>query len=408
MLAVAQNVDGATRLSPSVRAEVAAAIARLAGMLDPTVIATRAAQEASVLARMDLVGIALVEGQNTVVMKGAVGGASDWFPNMRLQIDPGHGFAGTILSTGRPLRLNTRFAEQGIHALDPIDGEPGDVVLDEAYASHLRERVAPESVREYIGIPIAIEGNVLGVLYAGNRRRESCADSRTILLQFASFLAPVLDTAVRARRAAVAELTRERERIAFGLHDTIGQILFGIGVGAQRARRLLDEEPVAAKLQLDFIEQEASRAGAHLRGILASLAEPAQELDLEKEARILASMLAARSSICTDVVVSGTPRTLAAEICSVLTSVVGEGLHNVEKHGNARCAIVSLHYGVSEVCVTVQDDGQGLRDRAVLDRPSADGSGRGLWSLRKRVERLGGQLGVRALDGGGTVLRASI
>lgn len=237
MAALAQNAAQTRPASPAAGADIAAAIGRLAGLLDPVVIATRAAHEASALASMDLVGIALVEGQNTVVMKGAVGGASDWFPNMRLQIDPGQGFAGTILSTGRPLRLNTLVAGRGIHALDPLDGEPQDIVLDEAYASHLRERVAPESVREYIGVPLSVDGAVLGVLYAGNRRRESCADSRAILLQFANLLAPVLDTVVRARRAAVAELTRERERIAFGLHDTIGQILFGIGVSAQRARR---------------------------------------------------------------------------------------------------------------------------------------------------------------------------
>lgn len=386
---------------------VIVAISRIAGLLDPTVIATRAAQEARALAEMDLVGIAIVDGPNSVVMKGAVGEASEWFPNMRLHVDPGQGFAGTILSTRRPLRLDTLATEDGIHAFDPVDGEPSGPMLDKVYASHLRRRVAPEHVREYIGIPIALDDGVFGVLYAGNRTRESRAEGRMALFRFATMLAPILAASLQARRNAVAELARERERIAFSLHDTVGQILFGIGVSAQRLGRSLAELPDSARIELKFIEQEVARASAHLRGILSSLSETEDEADLVTEAKILAGMLTARSGISADVLVSGTPRKLPSQAFVTLVAVVGEGLHNVEKHAGARSVIVSLRYGASDITVTVQDDGVGLVAGKTPGAAGA-GAGRGLTSLRRRVERLRGRLSIRTLEGGGTALRAVI
>lgn len=386
------------------------AVSRLSGLLDSSVIATKAAQEARRLADVDLVGIAVVEGRNSIVMMGTAGGTSEWFSRLRMDVDIGVGFAGTILATRLPLIFNPQHPDRGIFAYDAADGAVGDPVLGPVYATHLKQRISPEGLSEYIGVPIELNGQILGLLYAGNRKETPSPDrNRAILARFAGMIAPALSSARSAREAAVAELNRERERIALSLHDTIGQILFGIGAGAKRGQAFLSHDDIGkAAGELTFVELEASRAAAHLREILRNLGERPAEQALDNEVRILAGMFSNRTGIPADVIVSGPPRCASPEVFTVLVAMTREGLHNVEKHAGASAVIVSLHYGSDRITLSVQDDGRGVGRNFQIGPDSGDGSRLGLSSLRRRVERIGGEFVLHGRSDGGCTLRGTV
>jgi signal transduction histidine kinase len=382
-----------------------AAAGRLSGLLDSSVIATKAAHEARVLADVDLVGIAVVEGAGSVVMMGTAGGESEWFSRLRLNVDIGVGFAGTILASRLPLFFDTLETDSGIYAYDPRDGAASARVLGPEYASHLKQRISPERLREYIGVPIELNGEALGVLYAGNREGKSASGrSRVILARFAAMIAPALSAARAARDAAVAEIARERERISLSLHDTIGQILFALGASAKRGQLMVRDDPSRLAEEFRFIELEASRAAAHLREILRNLGEPPAGLALENEIRILASMFSKRTGVPADVIVGGAGRAIGPDVFAVLLGVAREGLHNVEKHADASAVVVTLHYAADSITLSVQDDGGGIGAGSATS--GVDGIG--LASLRRRVERLGGRLLVETREDGGATLRAII
>jgi signal transduction histidine kinase len=401
-----RDLAGGDSLAREDLEKLIAAIGRISGLLDSSVIANKAAQEARALTGVDLVGIAVVEGDNSIVMIGTSGVESEWYSRLRLSVDIGQGFAGTILATRLPLFVNMLDLNGGVVSYDAVDGSMSEPLLDPAYATHLRQRMLPEHLNEYIGIPIELNDEVLGLLYAGNRgAKPTPKKSRILLARFSAMIAPALSSARRARDAAVNDLARERERIAQGLHDTIGQILFGIGTVAKRAQgRDLGPDTVVAD-DLRLIELEASRAAAHLREVLRAISDVPSESALEVEARILAGMFTQRTGTPAEVIVSGTSRALKPDELSTLVAVVREGLHNVEKHAAASTAVVMVHFAVREVTVVVQDDGRGVP--AKLKIPTA-GRQNGLASLNRRLERVGGSLEVARSDDSGTRLKAVI
>jgi signal transduction histidine kinase len=108
--------------------------------------------------------------------------------------------------------------------------------------------------------------------------------------------------------------------------------------------------------------------------------------------------------VATDLTVSGTPRSTAAD--PALLRVVQEALSNAARHSGACRVAISLDYLEDEVLLDVHDDGTGFR----LDpgrRPSAAG-GHGLSSMAERLRLAGGTLAVESEPGAGCVVSAAV
>jgi signal transduction histidine kinase len=77
-----------------------------------------------------------------------------------------------------------------------------------------------------------------------------------------------------AQRAATAEQlaeSRERNRLARELHDSVSQTIFSVTLTAQAARLLLDREPARVPELLDRLESMTGGALAQLRSLIAKL-----------------------------------------------------------------------------------------------------------------------------------------
>jgi signal transduction histidine kinase len=385
---MSRAADDDAQLALAELAELLAASRRVAGLLDSAVLAQRAAGEARQLVGTDIATIALVEDPTLLVMRGTAGTRTSAIGN--LHIPRGTGIGGKILLERRPLGTDDYAADEG------ITREHVGVVAD------------AEGIRSVVGVPIEDEEQVLGILYGGLRSVGSVGDrGRSLLIEFARSLGPLLSSTRQAEQAKRHAAQAERHRIALELHDSLGQLLFGIGLSARRAQAGANT-PADLLTSLENIELGASRAASQLRDTLREMAPASPQEALATAIRMDAEAFTDRSGVATHFVVVGEPIELRAPLPVVLLAVVREALHNVEKYALARSVVVTLYYGTRDAGVVVQDDGVGLPKDFRIEPLPRGGHGLGLASLLQRTQQVGGNLILMPNEDGGVTLRASV
>jgi signal transduction histidine kinase len=385
--------DDAAQVALADLTALLAACRRVTGLLDEAVLAQRASAEARKLVTAELSALALVDDPTLLVMRGTSGIRSPAIGQLR--IPRGTGLGGRILLERRPIAVSDYAHDQ------EISRELVDVVADE------------EGIRALVGVPIEHDDQVLGILYAGLRTAGSLGTrGEAMLLEFARSLGPQLQSTRQVELARQLSVQEERHRIALELHDTVGQLLFGIGVAARRAQASFSDSTQTGAVDLlkdlKSIEEGASRTAAELRAALRALAPATPHEGLATMVRMDAAAFSDRTGVPAHFVVVGEPIELAPAVQAVLVAVVREGLHNVEKHARASSVILTLYYTENDAGIVIQDDGVGLQVDLAFEPVPRSGHQMGLASLLHRTQRLGGTLVALANEDGGTTLRASI
>jgi signal transduction histidine kinase len=204
-----------------------------------------------------------------------------------------------------------------------------------------------------------------------------------------------------ARRRAV----EERLRIARDLHDSLTNSMSVIqvqaGVAVHLARKRGEDVPPA----LLAIQEAGATAAKELRATLGVLRsdEDGDDRGLSQLDSLVARARAAGLPVTVNL--TGSQRSLPAEVDQAAYRIVQEALTNVSRHAGHARASVQLHYTPEALCVQVDDDGNGSGARAGT-RPS--GPGLGLIGMRERVSALGGRLHAGPRDGGGFQVRAEL
>jgi signal transduction histidine kinase len=91
----------------------------------------------------------------------------------------------------------------------------------------------------------------------------------------------------------------------------------------------------------------------------------------------------------------------------VLFRVIQEALANVARHAGAEHVSIELQQEDACMSAHITDDGQGFDlDQALVK--SRQGGHLGLWSMRERVEQLGGQFEVHSAPGQGTTVKIKV
>ncbi|MEV4196273.1 sensor histidine kinase, partial [Streptomyces toxytricini] len=158
------------------------------------------------------------------------------------------------------------------------------------------------------------------------------------------------DSRGRAHDALAAEL----RRIERDLHDGPQARLVALGMTLDRAGRLLEADPPAARALLRDVRSTAERALQDLRELVHGIHPPVlADRGLGDAVRSLAldSFL--------DIRVEGVlPGRLPAPVESAAYFAVSEALANAAKHARAREVCVSLAYGEGLLRIAVADDGR--------------------------------------------------
>lgn len=193
----------------------------------------------------------------------------------------------------------------------------------------------------------------------------------------------------------------ERLRMARELHDTIGQALYGIALGAQTAAGYLESDPRRAADALAYIQSAAENARIELRALLFDLRP--DSLDSEGLHCALvkwADLLRVRYGLDARVDVEEEPDVPLA-VKEALYAIAREATTNVAKHARARRVTLLLRQSAT-LTLTIADDGIGF------DLSQSLPGHYGLSGMRERVSALGGRLEIASAPGHGTTISAMI
>jgi signal transduction histidine kinase len=207
----------------------------------------------------------------------------------------------------------------------------------------------------------------------------------------------------RDTRAAEA-VAEERTRIARELHDVVSHAISVVVLQARGGRKLLSEEPDAAREAFDVIERVSEQALTEMRRLLGLLRQEDEELVLAPQpslARIdeLVSALKA-SGLPVEVTVEGEPAPLPPGVDVSAYRIVQEALTNSLKHAGPARAHVYVRYHDDDVELEILDDGAGTGN--------GGGTGHGLAGIRERVAVIGGEMDTGRRPDGGYAVRARL
>ncbi|MFV0136484.1 MacS family sensor histidine kinase [Streptomyces sp. HMX87] len=212
-----------------------------------------------------------------------------------------------------------------------------------------------------------------------------------------------------ARALEIEAATRERERLARDIHDSVLQVLAmvqrrGAVLGGEAAElgRLAGEQEVALRtlvsggmVPVSRVSEDAAE-GAVVRAVEEpETDEPAGPVDLRT---LLAPCAGARVNLAEP----GAPVLLAPDTAREMTAAVGAALDNVRKHaGEHARAWILIEDEPDEVIVTVRDDGPGIPEGR-LDEAEGEGRLGVALSIRGRLRDLGGTADLVSVPGQGT------
>ncbi|MDY6954702.1 MAG: sensor histidine kinase [Thermodesulfobacteriota bacterium] len=198
---------------------------------------------------------------------------------------------------------------------------------------------------------------------------------------------------------ALAE-ERERRRIALEVHDRIGQ---NLAFAKMRLKTIpsapsSDEAAKAISDVLKLIDDTIR----HTRELVSEIASPAlYELGLLPAVELLAQQTQERHGIVVTVSDDGKPKPLSHDLRVLLYQALRELLVNTVKHAQAASADVSIAGNGDHICIKVEDDGRGFDPERTVATAVKRGS-YGLFSIKERLQPLGGSLHLDSRPGQGT------
>ncbi|MFE7772343.1 MacS family sensor histidine kinase [Streptomyces sp. NPDC057445] len=225
-----------------------------------------------------------------------------------------------------------------------------------------------------------------------------------------------------ARALEIEAATRERERLARDIHDSVLQVLAmvqrrGTAIGGEAAElgRMAGEQEVALRNLVVGGLVPASRVSEdETQGAVVRIVDESDESDEGGSGTggsrtcDLRSLLAPHAGCRVTLSEPGAPVLLPVPVAKELASAVGAALDNVRRHaGDGAQAWILVEDWPHEVIVTVRDDGPGIPEGRLAQ---AEGEGRlGVaLSIRGRLRDIGGTAELVSVPGQGTEVELKV
>ncbi len=265
-----------------------------------------------------------------------------------------------------------------------------------------------------LAVPLTMMGgvrfaNVFGLVFA-----------RSLLFALVGYVVVRLMRAQRAQRKALARanaqlaryamtleqltISRERNRLARELHDTLAHTLSAVAVQLEATSALWDNNPAAARAMLEGSLTVTREGLSEARRAIQSLrAAPLEDLGLALAIRNLAESVATRADLALNFQEPEHISDLEPMVEQGIYRIADEAMVNVAQHANARHLTVRLDQVGERLTLAVSDDGCGFDTTS----PPPDGH-YGLRGMRERAEMIGGALEVESRPGQGTTVRLTV
>lgn len=304
----------------------------------------------------------------------------------------------------------------GIRSDQDIFGRSIEQFVDEEYSDRLRirrdrvmETGEAASIQEYKvkrsdGTSVEVEGQGVRIVLDG---KPSLMNSfRDISARKRAEAALTNSMEQLHLLAAKLENIREEERrfISHEVHDELGQVLTALKLDIAFLRKtgfgnqaMFDEKMMSMLTLADSAIKTVQNISSKLRpgmlddlGLVAAV-EWATE-DFQKRAGISCSLKLPETELDLD-----------EKRSTVLFRILQEGLTNVARHAQAKHIDVTLSDSVSEVTLTILDDGVGIREEQIQSTRSI-----GLLGIRERLHPFRGICTIKRRAQGGTELAIRI
>lgn len=194
-------------------------------------------------------------------------------------------------------------------------------------------------------------------------------------------------------------ISRERNRLARELHDTLAHTLSALSVQLETTKAYWDVDPAAAQAMLDT-SLTATRSGLQetRRALKALRAAPLEDLGLLLALRQLAEENASRAHVHLALSLPERLPALSPPVEQTLYRIAQEALANVVHHAHASALTVALEVE-DTLSLQVQDDGIGF-----TAAPEAHAGHFGLPGMQERAALVGGILRIEGRPGNGTTV----
>lgn len=198
-------------------------------------------------------------------------------------------------------------------------------------------------------------------------------------------------------------LSRERNRLARELHDTVAHTLTALSVSLETAKAYFD---VDLNQTRDLVDKsiDATRKGVDetRRALKALRSSDLEDLGLRLAIKKVAESAASRFSLDLDLTLDPMP-SLSPDIEQTIYRVAQEAIENVTKHAEAKKIKVELLNQDNHIHLIVEDNGLGF------DTKSKQPTGHfGLIGMKERAELAGGSLTIESEKNKGTKVTLKI
>lgn len=249
----------------------------------------------------------------------------------------------------------------------------------------------------WMGVPLIVKEQVIGMLgFDHDQPHYYTPHHAELALAFASHAAIAIENARLYEQARALASLEERQKLARELHDSVSQALYGISLGAQTARVLLDSDPSQVAKPLDYVVDLADAALTEMRALIFELRPKSLEteglvaaLTKQAEATHARHRLVVNTRFCEE-------PPLSMPIKEALYRITQEALHNIVKHAHATQVDLQLACDPTHLQLEIKDNGQGF------DASGTFPGHLGLRSMRERAEQVGGHFTLESAKGMGT------
>ena len=194
--------------------------------------------------------------------------------------------------------------------------------------------------------------------------------------------------------------TKERNRLAREIHDTIGHTLTGIATGLEACIEIIDWDVKKTKSQMIKISELSKEGLLEVRRSVSELRPDATErLALIPAIQKLADNITECTKTKVNLSIVGTVRKLWIEEEETAYRFIQEGITNAVRHGKAKEINISFQFNPNTIKIEIIDDGIGC---AVIEE------GFGLSHIREMVGLLNGKTNYFSQSGTGFTMYAEL
>ncbi len=302
-------------------------------------------------------------------------------------------------------RVSHRLGNWGrrVEAFEPADLRPQ--ALSDAEVPGFLSRAR---LRSLLSVPMTSPGGLRARILLGRARSNFSREDLEFCQTLAAQIAIILDNILLQEKAEELAVAEERARIARDLHDGFVQSLASIDVGIEFCRRLAGREPARVGDELQELQRTVKQGYREARRYLERLrAKVPPGPDLDTAVRELVADFRGRGDLAIELHSDPTGLSARGGIGFELVQIVREGLTNIHRHAAAGHATIDLRSRNGVIELRIRDDGKGFPDAPAFEDgvlPESEAP----WSIRERVQALGGSLVVRSRAGEGSEIKITL